>query len=367
MSQIDVNELAERCGDDLIPKAERYFGKRDPNWTLGAIRRNPDGDYAQLRLYPDSGYVDILLSSRLDDDDLSSVMCELAHECIRFLDPCTIEDGTYLCAGLASWFQVQVNENLRPTDGRYVTALEAVERLMPCLRDAVRDRRFRRSIPMHRIRFHHLEPFFINSTRAVCDDLRLLEMPFLIDVANKSAQCTPRSSGPGGHDGQRQGEARRGLDYRSHRHRGGGSDLDSQLENITPDLRASSGRLCAFLSFATKDKALVDAFRRKLELRHPNVELLDHAVDNRYEENWKLDCDRKIQESALLICLIGDTTHQSNPVSWEIGRGLALGKRVVAVNLMDRPLRIPELLERNSIELLSSSASFLGESTHRRT
>ena len=178
MTPIDPDYLAEQCESVLIPRAERYFGSRNPDWTLGAIRRNPSGDYPQIHLYPESGYVDIFLSSRLDEGDLPAVLYELAHECVHLLDPNLIQDGTFLCEGLASWFQVQVSDNMRPTDPHYVEALEAVERLMPRLRDAVRDRRVHRRIPMHHIRFHHLEPFFLNVTPAMADDLSLLETPF---------------------------------------------------------------------------------------------------------------------------------------------------------------------------------------------
>ena len=177
MTTIDLNDLAGQCESIFIPRAERYFGPRNPDWTLGAVRRNPDGDYPRIHLYPESGYVDIFLSSRLDEGNRPAVLYELAHECVHLLDPNPVQDGTYLCEGLASWFQVQESENMRPTDPRYVQALEAVERLMPRLRDAVRDRRIH-GIPMHRIRFHHLEPFFLKVTPAMADDLRLLETSF---------------------------------------------------------------------------------------------------------------------------------------------------------------------------------------------
>ena len=178
MTAIDTNDLVERCQSDFIPKAERYFGPRNPKWTIGAIRRNPTGDYPRIHLYPKSGYVDIFLSRRLNEGNLPAVLYELAHECVHVLDPSPVGDGTYLCEGLACWFQVQVSQNMRPTDARYVEALEAVERLMPRLGEAVRYRRVRHSIPMHLIRFRHLEPFFLNVTPTMAGDLRLLERSF---------------------------------------------------------------------------------------------------------------------------------------------------------------------------------------------
>ena len=119
MEAIDLDYLAERCKSDFIPKAERYFGPRNPNWTLGGIRRNPWGNYPQLHLFPDSGFVDILLSSRLDEGNLPSVLYELAHECVHLLDPHPVEESTNLCEGLACWFQVNVSTDMRPTELRY--------------------------------------------------------------------------------------------------------------------------------------------------------------------------------------------------------------------------------------------------------
>ena len=123
--------------------------------------------------------------------------------------------------------------------------------------------------------------------------------------------------------------------------------------------KAPSPPLCAFLSFATKDKVLVDEFRNEIELQQPNIELLDHAADENYEADWKHDCARKIHQSAVLICLVGASTHGSEAVAWEIGHGLALGRRVVAVNLTRRPIRMPAILAQNAIEPLPSSGSLI--------
>ena len=83
-------ELAEMCESNLIPRAERYFGPRDSNWKLGGIRRNPSGDFPQIQLFPDSGYVDIYLSSQLDKGNLPAIMYEGS---ISFPPTCSIKVG----------------------------------------------------------------------------------------------------------------------------------------------------------------------------------------------------------------------------------------------------------------------------------
>ena len=128
---------------------------------------------------------------------------------------------------------------------------------------------------------------------------------------------------------------------------------------------AASRSVRAFLSFATADKPLVEVFRNLIGLQHPDLELLDHAVNDSYEEDWKRECARKIGQSTVLICLVGATTHRSRAVAWEIDHGLSLGKRVVAVNLTRDAVPVPEILARNAIEphyggiagIVSSSAA----------
>ena len=137
------------------------------------------------------------------------------------------------------------------------------------------------------------------------------------------------------------------------------SSMVALVEQHASQSKAPSPPLCAFLSFTTKDKVLVDGFRNEIEVQQPNIELLDHAADENYEVDWRHDCARKIHRSAVLICLVGASTHESEAVAWEIGRGLALGKRVVAVNLTRRPVRMPAILAQNAIEPLPSSGSLI--------
>ena len=112
----------------------------------------------------------------------------------------------------------------------------------------------------------------------------------------------------------------------------------------------------AFLSFATSDKSLVEDFKDQLMSRYANLELLDHAVIDHYDKNWKLECAQKIDRSTILMCLIGATTHTSEAVAWEIDRGLTRGVPVVAVKLIERKVRVPNVLIRNSINPIPYNA-----------
>ena len=130
------------------------------------------------------------------------------------------------------------------------------------------------------------------------------------------------------------------------------TSMHAQVSETTTAQR----RLRAFLSFATADGPLVEAFRSRIGRQHPGVELLDHAVKDSYDEDWKRACATKIDRSELLICLVGATTHRSQAVAWEIHRGLSLGKHIVAVKLSTDGVRIPEVLARHAIQPRESIA-----------
>ena len=55
--------------------------------------------------------------------------------------------------------------------------------------------------------------------------------------------------------------------------------------------------------------------------------------------------------SSLVICLIGNSTHKSEAVTWEVAKGLALGKRVLAVNLVESP-PFPDILKADGVTLI---------------
>ena len=108
----------------------------------------------------------------------------------------------------------------------------------------------------------------------------------------------------------------------------------------------TSHRVRAFLSFTTRDEALADTFRTDLENRNPNLELLAHPMQQSQELNWKKQCAQKIMKSKFLICLVGKSTFRSDAVSWEISKGLELGKSIVAVRLVDGLEAVPEILSK---------------------
>ena len=110
-----------------------------------------------------------------------------------------------------------------------------------------------------------------------------------------------------------------------------------------------SPKVRVFLSFTTEDGAAAESLRENLEQRFPYLEILEHPVQESYEQDWKSHCEKKINQSEFVICLVGDSTHSSAAVAWEIGTGLALGKDIVAIQVVDGAPLLPEILQANSI------------------
>lgn len=99
-----------------------------------------------------------------------------------------------------------------------------------------------------------------------------------------------------------------------------------------------------FLSFATRHKALVDVLREQAERSCSALTFRDYAIRQPTEGAWQREVERLIGASATTLCLVGDTTWQSEPVNWEIRKSSELGRRVVAVYLQPGTARIPEAL-----------------------
>ena len=125
--------------------------------------------------------------------------------------------------------------------------------------------------------------------------------------------------------------------------------------SVNPKETDTPFRIRAFLSFTKEDTALADLFKISLERRCPCLEILQHPVREAYDEDWKIHCENKIVQSTILICLVGNSTHGSSAVAWELGMGLALGKRVITFNLVSGSPPVPAILKQNSMEPIGGS------------
>ena len=110
----------------------------------------------------------------------------------------------------------------------------------------------------------------------------------------------------------------------------------------------------AFFSFSTGDHRSASLFDQTLSCALENIQLLGQPVTNRFEKDWQRKCNEKMRHCAFLICLVGENTHRSAAVAWEVGRAIELAMPVLPVALNPRAGRPPPVFRANSIPFLSS-------------
>ena len=103
-----------------------------------------------------------------------------------------------------------------------------------------------------------------------------------------------------------------------------------------------------FLSFTMEDRDLVKLFRGQAESKHSSLVFHDYPVKEVFEYAWKANVERLIRSCSVMICLIGETTHQSKAVDWEVRKSAELGKQILAVAIESpTPTVPPSLAELN--------------------
>ena len=106
-----------------------------------------------------------------------------------------------------------------------------------------------------------------------------------------------------------------------------------------------------FLSYATEDEEHAAYFRRLASEERAGLTFDDCAVRDGFSEDWRGRVREKLAACDVVACLVGEGTHLSEPVGWEIGAAIALGKPVVAYALVPRPVVVPKVLRENGVRM----------------
>jgi hypothetical protein len=107
-----------------------------------------------------------------------------------------------------------------------------------------------------------------------------------------------------------------------------------------------------FLSFATEDQRLVNAFRAQARNGRSDLEFCDYSVKESFERAWKTGVERLIRRCSATICLVGESTWSSDAVDWEIRKSDELGKKLIAVRLDPDVRRHPRALRELGIDVV---------------
>ena len=104
-----------------------------------------------------------------------------------------------------------------------------------------------------------------------------------------------------------------------------------------------------FLSYTTEDEEHAACFRRLAWEKRAELTFEDCAVRDGFSADWRAMVQEKIAVSDVVACLVGEETHLSEPVGWEIEAAISLGKPVLAFALFPWPVAVPGALRSHGI------------------
>mgnify|MGYP001593543808 CR=1 FL=1 len=130
------------------------------------------------------------------------------------------------------------------------------------------------------------------------------------------------------------------------------SNYERGIRAITEYEEPSRKRV--FISFHVDDEAQVDLLRHQASDDRFDLEFVDYSVKEPFDEAWKSRCTERINQSSVVVVMIGPETHTRAAVNWEIEKAYELGKPVVGVRIYrDENHTIPEPMVRNVAKIVN--------------
>ena len=109
-----------------------------------------------------------------------------------------------------------------------------------------------------------------------------------------------------------------------------------------------------FISYDIADKAMVRFLANQAkDDRFPFV-FRDYSVKEPFEERWKSHVRERISQTSAVIVGIGENTHNSKAVDWEIGEAHRQGKQVIGVRLQSsQNHQVPSALKEHGDRIIN--------------
>ena len=98
-----------------------------------------------------------------------------------------------------------------------------------------------------------------------------------------------------------------------------------------------------FISYSMRNKAQVELLRQQVKNDSYSIEFVDTSLKNPVKNrSWKSVVGRKIENSDVVLCMVGDDTHTRPAVSWELQVAYKNDIPVIPVRIhKDRKSRLP--------------------------
>ena len=121
---------------------------------------------------------------------------------------------------------------------------------------------------------------------------------------------------------------------------------------------AKPQRRNVFISFQNEDKGEVELLRGQAKNENSSLEFNDWSLRKPFNseraEYIRQGIRQRIQQSSVTVVYLGQTTHKSQWVDWEIRESLKLGKGVVAVHKGNAPPHtLPAAISEHGIRVVS--------------
>ena len=103
-----------------------------------------------------------------------------------------------------------------------------------------------------------------------------------------------------------------------------------------------------FISFDVEDEGMVNLLRHQAKNDRFPFEFRDYSVKDPFEWRWKDEVSNLISLSSAVIVAIGENTHESEAVNWEIDEAHEQGKMVIGILLhRDEEHEIPPAMDED--------------------
>lgn len=89
----------------------------------------------------------------------------------------------------------------------------------------------------------------------------------------------------------------------------------------------------AFISFEMEDRWARDFLVQQAKDKRNDIEFVDYSVQNPWDSSWKTQCKARIGRTSGTIVLIGETTHTSDAVIWEIAETARQGHYIFGIQI----------------------------------
>ena len=124
-----------------------------------------------------------------------------------------------------------------------------------------------------------------------------------------------------------------------------------------------AGQRNVFISFdVDEDKPQVKLLASQAKDERFPFHFRDYSVKEPFEEKWKQGVREKISQTSAVIVAIGEKTHESGAVDWEIREAHRQGKKVIGVRLYkDENHRVPKAMREHGDKVVDWNAKQIAQ------